>query len=119
MLDLDKEKVMKTQKSSRFRKLAFIIVALAGMGVVVNGIVSADAFGTVQKPKTPVVTTVAQNTIETTESQEKTSPSESQPSESEAEEKKESSAPPKKSFKKFRPSERIEAEQAVDFPYDI
>jgi cytoskeletal protein RodZ len=39
--------------------------------------------------------------------------------ESETEEKKESSDVKKKPLDEFQPSERIEAEQAVDFPYDI
>ena len=113
---------MKTQKSLGFKRLMFIILALAGMGVVTNAIVAndaVDAIRLVQKPITLAAVIIAQSATETSEPQEKTSSSESQPSESKVEEKKESSAPPKKTLKKFRPSERIEAEQAVDFPYDI
>lgn len=103
-------------------KLAYFIVAIAGMGMVANAIASADAtntFRAVQKSKTLEAVTIAQSTTQTSEPQEKTSPSEADPAESKAAEKNESPAPTKKPFKKFRPSERIEAEQAVDFPYDI
>jgi hypothetical protein len=51
---------------------------------------------------------------------EKTAPSsESSASEPKTQEKKESAEDQEKLLKDFRPSERIEAEQAVDFPYDI
>ena len=44
---------------------------------------------------------------------------ESKETESKTDNKKESSDANKKLLKDFKPSERIEAEQVVDFPYDI
>ena len=67
----------------------------------------------------PSAVIIAQSSGETSEPQEKTSPSEGQPSESKTQKKNEPAAPKKKAPKDFRPSEQIEAEQAVDFPYDI
>ena len=113
---------MKTQKSSGLKRFAFITLALAGIGMVVDGIKPVDAIDSilgVQNAKTPIPVSVAQSDNQTTSPQGEASSSESQPTESQAEEKKEPPAPPKKPLKKFRPSERIEAEQAVDFPYDI
>lgn len=46
-------------------------------------------------------------------------PSESAESESRAEEGQNSTAAEKKPLKDFQPTEKIEADQAVDFPYDI
>ena len=45
--------------------------------------------------------------------------SESRTSEPKSQEKEESDEAREEPLKEFRPSERIEAEQAVDFPYDI
>ena len=101
---------------------AFITLALVGMGMVVDGIIPVDAVEPilgVQNAKAPKPVTVAQSENQTTAPQRDSSSSESQPSESQAEEKKETTAPKNRKLKDFRPSEQIEAEQAVDFPYDI
>jgi hypothetical protein len=45
--------------------------------------------------------------------------SESRESESRTQEAADSKAPAKKPLKDFQPTEKIEADQAVDFPYDI
>ena len=67
----------------------------------------------------PSRVTVAQNETQTA-TNEKNAPSPiSKESESKAEEKKESTNVKKEPLKDFQPSERIEAEQTVDFPYDI
>ncbi len=71
-----------------------------------------------KRPKQPPVV-VAQNETRTTTG-EKTAPkSEGSASESATRKQKESEEAREKTRKEFRPSERIEAEQAVDFPYDI
>ena len=71
-----------------------------------------------KRPRQPSVM-VAQNETRTTTG-EKTAPnSEGSASESKTREQKESKETREKPRKEFRPSERIEAEQAVDFPYDI
>lgn len=104
------------------KKLAIITIALLGSLAIENWTVRA---GTSYQPlpvqkqskQHPVV--VAQNETQTTP-QEKTVPSsESNASESQTQEKKKSAEAKKKPLKDFQPSERIEAEQAVDFPYDI
>jgi hypothetical protein len=62
---------------------------------------------------------VAQNETQTaTNGKSASSPTSKEP-ESKTDEKKESTSVKKKPLKDFQPSERIEAEQAVDFPYDI
>ena len=67
----------------------------------------------------PSRVTVAQNETQTA-TNEKNAPSPiSKESESKAEERKESTNVKKEPLKDFQPSERIEAEQTVDFPYDI
>ncbi len=66
----------------------------------------------------PSRVTVAQNETQTATDEKKTpSPMSTEP-ESKTDEEKESTAV-KKPLKDFQPSEKIEAEQAVDFPYDI
>ena len=113
---------MKTQKSSRFKRFAFITLAMAGMGMVVDGIIPVDAvdpFQGVQNAKAPTPVAVAQSTTQTSTQEKTETPAEDRGSESQTQEKDKSAAPKKKKLKDFRPSEQIEAEQAVDFPYDI
>ena len=104
------------------KKLAIITVAISGFWVIANRAVPADPLyqplpDQKQSKQHPVV--VAQSETQTT-TKEKTAPSsESSASEPKTQEKKESAGAQEKPLKVFRPSERIEAEQAVDFPYDI
>ena len=63
--------------------------------------------------------TVAQNETQTATNEKNASSATSNEPESKADEKKESTGVKKKPLKDFQPSERIEAEQTVDFPYDI
>jgi len=67
----------------------------------------------------PSRATVAQNETQTATNEEKTPPPISTEPESKTDDEKESSGVKKKPLKDFQPSEKIEAEQAVDFPYDI
>jgi cytoskeletal protein RodZ len=105
-----------------FKILAIITIGLLGSLGIENWTVRA---GTSYQPlpyqnqsiQDSVV--VAQNETQTT-TPEKTEPSsESNASESQTQKKKTSAEAKKKPLKDFRPSETIEAEQAVDFPYDI
>jgi hypothetical protein len=97
-----------------FQKLAIIGVALLGFLVVVKWDTRADT-----SYPYPYTVTVAQNETQTATNEKKTpSPMSTEP-ESTTDEEKESSGVKKKPLKDFQPSEKIEAEQAVDFPYDI
>ena len=104
------------------KKLRIIIVAISGFGVIPNWTASAGLSYQMfsdQKQAQQHRMVVAQNETRTT-TKEKTAPSsESSASEPKTQEKKESAEDQEKLLKDFRPSERIEAEQAVDFPYDI
>ena len=105
-----------------FKKLAIISVTILGLGVIANWALPAgpsyQPLPDQKQSKQPPVL-FAQSQTQTT-TQEKTAPSsESSTSESRNQEKKESDEAREKPLKEFRPSERIEAEQAVDFPYDI
>ncbi len=113
---------MTTQKSSRFKRFAFITLALAAMGMVIDGIIPVDAVDPimgVQDAKTPTTIIVAQSPTQTSTKEKTETPAEGRGSESQTKEKDKSASPKKKKLKDFRPSEQIEAEQAVDFPYDI
>ena len=62
---------------------------------------------------------IAQNETDTSAGDKETPASENSESKSKTDNKKKSSTAKKQTLKDFKPSERIEAEQAVDFPYDI
>jgi hypothetical protein len=108
--------------STGFKKLAMITVAISGFGIIPNWSASAGPSYQMlsdQEQAQQHRAVVAQNETRTT-TKEKTAPSsESSASEPKTQEKKESAEDQEKLLKDFRPSERIEAEQAVDFPYDI
>lgn len=105
-----------------FKKLAIITAAILGFWVIANWAVPAGPSyqplpDQKQSKQHPVV--LAQSETQSS-TKEKTAPStESSASESKIQEKEESVGAQEKPLKEFRPSERIEAEQAVDFPYDI
>ena len=114
---------MKTKKPSRLKRLAIVALALAGIGVVFDyGFISAAAVDQIeafQNQKDPAAVVVAQSTPQTSTRPTPETAPENQESESKTEEKKEATSIKKKPLKDFKPSEKIEAEQAVDFPYDI
>ena len=95
-----------------FEKLIVLAVALLSFLVVIKWDARADSSNSYRA-------TVAQNETQTTTGEKSASPSQSKEPESKTDEEKESTGAGKKPLKDFQPSERIEAEQAVDFPYDI
>ena len=105
-----------------FKRLATPSVTLLCFLAMVNRAVPAAPLyppGPDQKQPEQHPVMIAQSETRTT-TQEKSAPSsESDVPESKTQEKKESDEAREKPLKEFRPSERIEAEQAVDFPYDI
>ena len=103
---------MPVKTTSEFKKLTVLTVALLGFLVVINWDARADLSNSYR-------VTVAQNETRTTSGDKNTPAPEGEESESNTEEQKESTGDKKKPLKNFQPSERIEAEQAVDFPYDI
>jgi hypothetical protein len=105
-----------------FKKLAIITVTILGFGVIANWAVPAGpSYQPLpdQKQSQQDRVVVAQNETRTTTEEKTATSSESSASGSETREKKEPAETQEKPLKEFRPSERIEAEQAVDFPYDI
>jgi len=107
---------------TEFKKLAIFGVALPGFLVLASWTARADPTNQTQpvwkQPNSNTVI-VAQNDSQTATNDKSVPSSESKELESKTDEKKEPSGVKKKPLKDFRPSEKIEAEQAVDFPYDI
>jgi hypothetical protein len=97
---------------AEFKKLAIIAAAFLGFLVVVIWDARADT-------SNPYTVTIAQNETQTTTNEKTASSPVSKEPESKTDEEQESADVKKKPLKNFQPSERIEAEQAVDFPYDI
>jgi hypothetical protein len=102
---------MAVKTLAAFKRRAIMGVALLGFLVIVSWSARADT----SNPHTVIV---AQNETQTATNQKKAPSPASKAPEPKTDEKKESSVP-KKPLKDFQPSEKIEAEQAVDFPYDI
>jgi len=94
------------------KRLTVLGIALLSFLIVLKWDARADT-------SNPYRVTVAQNEAQTTTNEKNTPPPKSKESESNTDEKKESAGVKEKPLKDFQPSERIEAEQAVDFPYDI
>ena len=104
------------------KRLAIFVLALLGFMVSVNGATQAETLN----PAAPVwkwsnefKIIVAQKEVQTGTSDKSAPTTKSKEPKSNTDKKKESSDAKKKPLKDFKPSERIEAEQAVDFPYDI
>jgi hypothetical protein len=95
-----------------FKRLTTITFAMLGFLVIAKWDVQAE-------PLNPHRVIVAQNETQTATNEKNATSPASKESETEADEKKESTSVKEKPLKDFQPSERIEAEQAVDFPYDI
>ncbi len=105
-----------------FKRLVIIMVALLGFLVVKNWAARAGTSNPVlpdRKQQNQYAVVVAQNETQTSPKEKTAGSHESQESESKTDEKQESTGDKKKPLKDFHPSEKIEAEQAVDFPYDI
>ena len=85
---------------------------LLGFLIIGNWIAPAEALN-------PHTVIVAQNESQSAGKETKAPSEAGKQPESKTDEKKKSTGAKKKPLKDFRPSERIEAEQAVDFPYDI
>ena len=103
---------MAVKTSAEFKRLAIIGVALPGFLVIANLAARAET----SNPHTVIV---AQNETQTDTNEKNTPSPVSKEPESKTDEKKESTGVAAKPLKDFQPSENIEAEQAVDFPYDI
>ena len=95
-----------------FKRLTIIAFAMLGFLVIAEWDLQADT-------SNPYGLIVAQNETQTTTDEKNASSPANKEPESKADEKKESTSVKEKPLKDFQPSERIEAEQAVDFPYDI
>jgi len=95
-----------------FKKLAIIGIVLLGFLVIAKWNARADTTNSYKA-------TVAQNETQPATDEKNAPSSTSKEPESKTDEKKESTGVAAKPLKDFQPSEKIEAEQAVDFPYDI
>jgi hypothetical protein len=107
-----RDAIMALKTLTNFKRLAIIGVAVLSFLVAVKWDIRAE-------PSNPYTVTVAQNETQTATNGKKTPPPKSTETESKTDEEQESTAAKKKPLKDFQPSEKIEAEQAVDFPYDI
>jgi len=95
-----------------FKRMALIGAALLGFLCTANGAARTG-------PLHSHAMVVAQNETQTTAGDNNATAPENNKPESETDEKKAPAGADKKPSKDFQPSEKIEAEQAVDFPYDI
>jgi hypothetical protein len=95
-----------------FKRLTIIAFAILGFWVTVKWDVQADTSNLYRE-------IVAQNETQTETNEKNASSPASKEPESKADENKEATRDKQKPLKDFKPSETIEAEQAVDFPYDI
>ena len=95
-----------------YKWLAMISLVLLGFMAGMKGVARADA------PNQEALI-VSQNEAPATSGDTNAPSSQGKESETQPDEKKESAETEKKPLKDFRPSEQIEADQAVDFPYDI
>lgn len=103
---------MAAKKLAGLKMLVIICAVLLGFLVIAKWNAGADTSKSYKA-------TVAQNeTQPATDEKNAPAPTSKEP-EAKTDEKKESTAAKKKPLKDFQPSEKIEAEQAVDFPYDI
>ena len=89
------------------------------IGVVLPGFVAGLIWAVRVESSDQGMAIVAQNTTQTATDEKKSAPTESKEAEIKPREAQESTAAKKRPLKDFKPSEQIEAEQAVDFPYDI
>ena len=106
--------IMVVKTLAGFKRLTLIGVALLSFLIIIKWDAQADT-----SYPYPCTLIVAQNeTTPATSEKNGSSPISKEP-ESETDEKKESAGVKEKPLKDFQPSEKIEAEQAVDFPYDI
>jgi hypothetical protein len=113
---------MTSNITTGLKKFTIIAVALMGIALSDNWPVCAGASNDRLPNKAnehPNAVIVGQS--QTGASNPKTNPrtSESSESESQTQEEQNSEAAKKKPLKDFQPTEKIEADQAVDFPYDI
>ena len=91
-----------------------VIIAVALLGVVVTA--KWDAWSVTSNFDLSII---AQVETQKNSTDEKAPSPESTESKSRTDEEKESTGIKERPLKDFKPSEKIEAEQAVDFPYDI
>ena len=113
MLSIFQEEMMTAKTSATFGKRLMTAVTLLGISLIFNTALAqsmnqAQPVGS--QPNTGI-TSVAQNETQNADDDENSSSSKKEAAESSSDE--------KRPLKDFRPSEQIEAEQAVDFPYDI
>jgi hypothetical protein len=95
-----------------FKRLGIISAALLVFAAGINLAVRADS----SDQDTPII---AQNETQPAADEKNATATESRETGIKAGEAQESTAAQKRLLKDFKPSEQIEAEQAVDFPYDI
>ena len=115
------DKMMIVKTSITFKKRLITAVTMLGIALIFN-FALAESTNQEQpvgnQPNSEIIS-VAQNETQNATNDENSTSSEKEAAESSSDEKKESGGAKKRPLKDFRPSEQIEAEQAVDFPYDI
>lgn len=109
---LNETRIMAIKTFAYFKKTVIF-------GVVLLGVIAGTNGGARPGASNQDTVIVAQNETQTATDEKKAPSTEGREPEAGTEEAQESSAGKKKPLKDFQPSEQIEAEQAVDFPYDI
>jgi hypothetical protein len=105
-----------------FKTFVIITAALTGLVLAVNRPAGAGASNAavLHDEKQPSQAMVAGQSPPRSATPETSPPgSESTPAESQTREKQNSAAAKEKPLEEFQPSEKIDADQGVDFPYDI
>ncbi|MGD9410405.1 MAG: hypothetical protein PVJ54_01045 [Desulfobacterales bacterium] len=98
---------------TNFKMLTIISVALLSFIAGINWAAGVDSLS---DQDTPII---AQNEIQTATDEKNAPSTESKEPEIKTGQGQDSTAAKKRPLEDFKPSEQIEAEQAVDFPYDI
>ena len=107
--------------SATFKKHFITALTVLGISLIFSFALAKSANRArpaANQPRTGTIS-VAQNETQKSANNENSTSSEKETGESSSDEKKETGGAKKGPLKDFRPSEQIEAEQAVDFPYDI
>jgi len=113
---------MISKLSAGFKKFAVITFVLTGFMLSGHRPVCAGATNDPVPNKgkqVPTALIAEQSQTPTSTPPTNSRPSDSRESESRAQETEAPAATEKKPLKEFKPTEKIEADQAVDFPYDI
>jgi cytoskeletal protein RodZ len=113
---------MGSKRNKLLSVIGFLAMGLIGFVVMGNWVAHAGTLNQAMrnpKPENPNAVVVAQNDTKTSGEEKTTRSSDRNAPASKNQTKEKSTTTTQKQPKEFRPTETIEADQAVDFPYDI